>query len=97
MVIICSRCREESRANSVLSPIQGDKSVGTYFETFRLYTLLTGINLYGEVARERFIRGLTNENQREIAGFTTDIYSIVNYLRAVERFKFDIFNAGLNN
>jgi hypothetical protein len=91
---VCDRCRGELR--TILRPMQVDIPVKDYFELFIVYTLTSGLRLDSELAKTRFVAGLSPENKHELESFNRlpSIPDIVTYLSAVEDFKRTILDAG---
>src|SRR5438046_2972337 len=90
---VCDRCREELR--TTLRPMQVDIPVKDYFELHKVYTLTSGLRLDSELAKTRFVAGLSPENKQELKSFNQlpSIPDIVAYLSAVEDFKRIIMDA----
>lgn len=94
MIPLCTKCMEEYRADSIPQPTQDGKPIRVYFLLFHMYTAGASIRLGSELAKERFIQGLSEDNKAELScmGPLPSLDDIVNYLTMVEKYKRDIFS-----
>lgn len=85
---VCDHCKETVR--TILRPMQDNNPIKKYSDLFSIYIVASGLRPDSELAKTRFVAGLSPDNRAELGRFGRNwpsIAHITSYLSAVEDYR----------